>query len=359
MFFAAAGGEAAIDIAINEIKSKYDEVTVHRGKKLTYLGIDFDFSKAGEVSLSMCDYVDNTVKVFEEKHGTVTVCGVPANDFLFKSGSDSVVLISKRRRCVLISNQEIKPNSTRLNEEMTSEYHSHIMRIQYLTKHVRYDTVFPVSILNKRIRSPTEKDWNDLKILIGYLKGTRDLKLVLKPGKNLNRVTGYIDASFAVHPDMKGHAGCVVLLGDAPIYVKASAGKINTKSSTEEELCGVHEYSNMVIWIRNLMNEIGYTQDVGIIKQDNMSTMDLIYEGRAKALSTKHIDRRYFYVRDLITRKLVRVVYCRTDMMIADIFTKPLSGYYFTRLSNKLMNYGNVKLQPLPRRQRKVKFSDE
>ena len=46
-------------------------------------------------------------------------------------------------------------------------------------------------------------------------------------------------------------------------------------------------------------------------------------------------------------------------MMIADLYTKPLGGHYFTRLRDKLMNFGNVKLQPLPRRQRKVKFSDE
>ena len=34
----AAGGEAALDIAINEIKGLYDDVTVHRGKKLSYIG---------------------------------------------------------------------------------------------------------------------------------------------------------------------------------------------------------------------------------------------------------------------------------------------------------------------------------
>ena len=184
------------------------------------------------------------------------------------------------------------------------------------------------------------------------------MKLILKPGNNLNRVTGYIDAAFAVHPDMKGHAGCVVLVGSAPVYVKASAGKINTKSSTEEELCGMYEYSNMVIWMRNLMSEISYRQECSIIKQDNMSCMDLIYEGRAKALSTKHIDRRYFYVKDLIDRNEVRVVYCRTDMMVADIFTKPLSGYYFERMRDKLMNFGNVKLIPQPKKVKRVRFSE-
>ena len=114
-----------------------------------------------------------------------------------------------------VENMRTVPNtsqdrSTILDAEFTREFISHIMRKQYLTKHVRFDTVFTVSILNKRVKSPCNKDWADLKKLIGYLKGTRDLKLVLRPGNKLNRVTGYIDAAFAVHPDMKGHAGCWV-----------------------------------------------------------------------------------------------------------------------------------------------------
>ena len=99
------------------------------------------------------------------------------------------------------------------------------------------------------------------------------------------------------------------LLGNAPVYVKASASKLNTKSSTEEELVAVHDYSKMVIWMKNFLSELGYGKECGVIKQDNMSTMDIIYAGRAKAMSTKHIDRRYFYVKDLIVWKLV-IGYC-------------------------------------------------
>ena len=71
------------------------------------------------------------------------------------------------------------------------------MRIQYLAKHLRYDIIFAVSILNKRLKGPTEKDWNDLVRLMEYIKKTRDRKLTLRPGKQLNKVTGYIDASFS------------------------------------------------------------------------------------------------------------------------------------------------------------------
>ena len=202
------------------------------------------------------------------------------------------------------------------------------------------------------MNNPSMKDWNDLTRLMKHLKSTREQKLILRPDK-LDTVTAYIDASFGVHADMKEHGGYVVLLRKAPIYAKASASKLNTKSSTEEELVAVHDYSNIVIWMKNFLGELDYGKERGIIKQDNTSTMDLIYEGRSKAMSTKHIDRRHFYVKDLIDRKWVIVVYCRTDMMIADLMAKPLSGFYYERQQNKLMNFGNVTLIPLCRKNKR------
>ena len=78
------------------------------------------------------------------------------------------------------------------------------------------------------MNNPTKKDWNDLTRLMKHLKTTRTQK-ILRPGK-LDTVAVYIDASFGVHADMKGHGGYIVLLGNAPIYAKASASKLNTKS---------------------------------------------------------------------------------------------------------------------------------
>ena len=157
---------------------------------------------------------------------------------------------------------------------------------------------------------------------------------------------------------MKGHGGCITLIGNAPVHVKSSGSKLNTKSTTEEELCHVYDHSNTGLWLRRLLNEIGYAKEITRIKQDNKSTLHLIYEGRAKVLSTKHIERRYFYIKDLIDRNEVRAVYCRSDMMLADIYTKPLGGFYFERLDNKIMDCGNVILEPLPKRERSVRFVD-
>jgi hypothetical protein len=53
----------------------------------------------------------------------------------------------------------------------------------------------------------------------------------------------WINASFAVHPDMRSHTGGTLSLGKGSVYSMLRKQWINTKSSTEVELVGVDEYA--------------------------------------------------------------------------------------------------------------------
>jgi len=52
----------------------------------------------------------------------------------------------------------------------------------------------------------------------------------------------WIDASHAVHEDMKGVTGGCMSMGWGVLHAKSSKQKINTKSTCESELVGVSEY---------------------------------------------------------------------------------------------------------------------
>ena len=47
---------------------------------------------------------------------------------------------------------------------------------------------------------------------------TPDLKVMLRAEEGL-KVMGHVDASVAVHPDMKGQSGAVITLGSGPVKV--------------------------------------------------------------------------------------------------------------------------------------------
>ena len=63
-----------------------------------------------------------------------------------------------------------------------------------------------VSFLTKRVRSPDEDDWKKLQRGLMYLKGTMHMKLCINVD-NLSTIKWYVDASYGVHYDCKGHTG--------------------------------------------------------------------------------------------------------------------------------------------------------
>ena len=52
----------------------------------------------------------------------------------------------------------------------------------------------------------------------------------------------------------------------------------------------------------------------------------------------KHVDRRHFYVRELVEQHRIRVPFVSTVNNIADFFTKPLNPRVFIEMRDKIMN---------------------
>jgi len=75
------------------------------------------------------------------------------------------------------------------------------------------------------------------------------------------------------------------------------------------------------------------------IMQDNKSTIMLAEKGRSTSEKTRHINIRYFFVKDRINSKEIQLNYLSTNEMIADILTKPLQGAQFIKMRNILLNY--------------------
>ena len=55
------------------------------------------------------------------------------------------------------------------------------------------------------------------------------------------------------------------------------------------------------------------------------------YHGR-----TKHIAIKYHFVREKVAADIVRIPYCKSEDMLADIFTKPLCAPRFKKLTGMI-----------------------
>ncbi len=127
----------------------------------------------------------------------------------------------------------------------------------------------------------------------------------------------YVDASFAVHPNMHKHTGgCMTMGGGFPISVLMKQ-KLNTKRSRESELVGVDNMMPIIIWTQYFLLEQGYGVVENMILQDNKSLILLERNGKASSGKHKrHINIRYFFITDQVNMKEVAIEWCPTKKMV-------------------------------------------
>ncbi|MFN7263281.1 MAG: reverse transcriptase domain-containing protein, partial [Cyanobacteriota bacterium] len=195
---------------------KEDPLTITWGKEHDYLGMNFNFSTKGEVRITMFDFIDRMLEEAPEDMGGTA--STPAGNKLF----------------------QVNRNATKLDGKTADMFHTFVAKLLYLCKRTRPDIHTAVTFLTTRVTSPDVDDYAKLRRCIQYLRGTRDLPLTLG-GSSPYVVKWWVDASFAVHPDMKSHTGAVMTLGEGGLCAMSTKQKINTKSSTEAELVGVDD----------------------------------------------------------------------------------------------------------------------
>lgn len=318
-----------MDKMIEWLKQEYEcifedgsgEMAVSRGKKHKYLGMTLDYSVKGEVKITMLDYVEEIITAFEKADPKVSgTKSSAAPDDLFKVDEDC----------------------KKLGTSKATEFHNLVAKTLYATKRARPDTCASIAFLTTRVREPDEDDWKKLVHLMKYLRGTRTLPLILRAdGSGIFK--WYIDGSFAVHPNMRGHTGGGLTMGQGFPIVTSTKHKLNTRSSTEAEVVSVDDCMPSICWTRYFMLAQGYGVKESIIYQDNQSAMLLEKNGKASSSKrTKHVAIRFFFITDRIKKGEVSVTWCPTGDMIADFMTKPLQGAMFRRFRDLIMGVERV-----------------
>jgi hypothetical protein len=267
----------------------------------------------------MSKYTEGRIEEFEQStEGQVLkIVSTPATDNLYRIRQEK--------------------DTTLLSKEKSNHFHSNLAKLLFLAKRGRPDILLAILFLTTRVKAPDEDDWKKLLRVLGYLKGTLDFELTISCN-SLDKLTWYIDGSYAIHEDMKGHSGAVLMIGDSTVLSRSNKQKVNIRSSTEAELIAVDDTLPTVQRAKSFMMDQGYDLET-VIKEDNKSTMLLMKNGLLSAgKRTKHLDIRYFYVKDLLERGIISIEHCATEDMVADFFTKPLQGKRFQILRDIILN---------------------
>ena len=195
-----------------------------------------------------------------------------------------------------------------------------------------------------------------MKRVLEYLNGTLDEFLTLG-ADDIRFMKTWVDVSYAVHKDMKSHTGGCVGFGRGALMSKCSKQKLNVKSSTESKLVGASDYLPSTIWGKKFLEAQGYTLQENVFYQDNQSAIKFEKNGRSSCgPNSRHIDIRYFFIKDRLGIENIEVRHCPTEEMLADFFTKPLQGNLFRKFREVIQGHKHISTlkskPPLPSQER-------
>jgi hypothetical protein len=294
---------SVVDNIIAAIEEKYGNIVVTHGNKHKYVGMDIEFTNDGEAKILMTDYIKEAIEAFPED--CTKPVNTPASQYLF--GVDK--------------------KYAKINEKDRKNLHSIVAKLLFVAKRARPDTQVPITFLTSRVIMTDEDDWKKLKCLLEYLQGTLGMPLTLSI-KNMSVLKTWVDAANALH----NHDGKGILYG------KSSKQKLNTKSSTKAEVVGASDFLPQTIWTRNFIEAQGYTIDDSDFYQDNMSAMRMERNGRSSAgQKSRHINIRYFFIKDRIASGEINLVHCPTGIMVTDFLRNLYKDTHLQNSENIIM----------------------
>ena len=83
----------------------------------------------------------------------------------------------------------------------------------------------------------------------------------------------------------------------------------------------------------------GYEMKATKINQYNKSTITMINNGKISSKKTRHVNIRYFWVKEKEDSGEVDISCVQSLEMVADILTKPQQGELFRKLRGRLLNW--------------------
>jgi hypothetical protein len=173
---------------LKAIEKHFGKLSVTRGKKHMFLGMLIELLGDGKFSIDVSDHLNEACEDFGEDLSKKT--STPA---------------TKRLHFVNV-------RSPKLDEEKATKFHSIVSKLLWTAKRGRPDIDTTISFLCTRVSKCTREDWYKLKRVLQYLRTTIDDRRVVG-ADDLSSLFIWIDAAYAVHPDMRSHTGGTMSYG--------------------------------------------------------------------------------------------------------------------------------------------------
>ena len=172
----------------------------------------------------------------------------------------------------------IVPDESETTKLLSVPYKEAIGCLMFISLLTRPDITYAVNNAAKFCEKPRNIHWTAVKRILRYLKGTLDFGIVYQRTSTTPKLTRFCDADYGGDIDTRrSRSGYVFKLGSSLIAWSSQGQKCTTQSTTEAEYIVACMATKEAIWLRRLLQSIGYTQtDPTPLFGDNQSAIRLV-----------------------------------------------------------------------------------
>jgi len=223
---------------------------------------------------------------------------------------------------VRLSSEQVPASAAECAMMCDVPYREAVGALNWAALATRPDITFAVATVARFAANPGPAHWEAVKRIFHYLSGTRDLWLTY--GKASSPLEGYADADGSMAKDRCAISGYAFLIDGGTVSWSSKRQEIVSLSTTKSEYVAAMHGGKEALWLRSLVSEVfGDLTSPTTLFCDNQAAIALTHDNQYHP-RTKHIDVRYHWICWVVEKGSIRLIYCPTDDMVADVLTKAL-----------------------------------
>lgn len=175
------------------------------------------------------------------------------------------------------------------------------------------DIAFAVNRVAKFTSQPHNSHWIVVKHIFRYLLGTINMGISYSGSPADLTLRGYCDADYAGdHDDRKSRTCYLFLLANGVVAWCSKRQGCTADSTTEAKFVAMAESVKEAIWLRRLLHSLGFPSSIPTsIFSDNQGAIQLVKNPKFHK-RTKHIETKYYIIREKYERQQIDVSYIHT-----------------------------------------------
>ena len=301
-FILACSDRTTLDTFRTGLLARFDGT--YEGAVHTYLGCEIERDiAAGRTLLSQRHFAEDVLRTFEMWDCVPALTPMRPGTRLTKDQSDLSPDLAFHRR-----------------------YRGIVGSLGYLVNMTRPDLAWSYSELSKYVQYPGKAHMDAALHVLRYLRGTYDQAILYQHVDELaDTLWGWVDSDWAADVDSRrSHTGYIIMLNGGAVSWKSRRQDCVSLSTSEAEYVAASQCGQEVFYMREILRDFGYTQIAPTrIYEDNLACVAMS-ENPVRRKFSRHIDIRRFFVRDMVTAGILKLVPLRTHLMVADALTKSL-----------------------------------